>query len=75
MNSQQIQLAVSTGLKVLGPKSEAMIPVKDLDGVMALRQLLAEIATGRIQLSAVQAQANTGSTPPPPPKRGRRKKK
>ena len=52
MNKEQVELAVNTGLELLGPKSEIAIPVKLNDGVFLLKQLLVGIAQGQIGLGS-----------------------
>ena len=52
MNKEQVQLAVSAGLELLGPNSDVSIPAKLNDGVFILKQLLAAIAQGHIGLSS-----------------------
>lgn len=53
MNREQIGLAVRTGVELLGETSQLTIPVRMNDGVFLLRQLLVQIGSGQIALSAV----------------------
>lgn len=53
MNQQQLQLAVNTGLELLGPKSGLSLPVSLNDGVFFLKQLLLELASGKLGVSPV----------------------
>ena len=84
MNKQQIELAVGTGLELLGDKSELVIPIKHNDGVFLLKQLLIAIGNGTLGLTpTVQTPPGAelpGDQPPKPPKpnptpRGPRKNK
>lgn len=66
MSKEQVQMAVQSGLELLGPESEVKVPTKLNDGVFFLKGLLAGIAQGRISLStAVQEEAP--QAPPPGP--------
>lgn len=59
MNKQQVELAIGTGLQLLGDSSDITIPAKHNDGVFYLKQLLNLIATGQFALAPTQ--------PPAPP--------
>jgi hypothetical protein len=64
MNKEQVQIAVSAGLELLGSESTTLIPVRLNDGVFLLKQLLVAIAQGRIGLSnTTQAEAPAPSSP------------
>lgn len=58
ITNEQVQAALRTGLELLSPASGIQIDVKHLDGAIFLRQILSEIARGKMQLSIV---------PPAPP--------
>lgn len=51
MTKQQVEIAVGTGLEVLGEKSEIVVPVRLNDGVFLLKQLLLAIANGQYGLT------------------------
>jgi hypothetical protein len=59
LNKQQVELALSAGLELLGDKSEVVVPVKLNDGIFLLKQLMMAIANGQLGLTPV--------TPPVPP--------
>ena len=67
MNKQQVEMAVGSGLELLGEKSEIVIPVKLNDGVFLLKQLLMSIANGTIGLTPTTQQDTPPGDPPPPP--------
>lgn len=66
MNKEQVQLAVSAGLELLGDKSEVVIPVKLNDGVFLLKQLLMLIAQGQMGLQPTVQEDNRDTTRAPP---------
>lgn len=83
MNKQQIELAITTGIELLGEKSEISIPMKMNDGVFYLRQLLMLIGSAKVTLGfpeqiapapapapavAEAVAAAVAAAPPPPPK-------
>lgn len=74
MNKQQIELAVGTGLELLGDKSELIIPVRLNDGVFLLKQLLMAIGNGSLGLTPTVQPPVTPEPPPatpePPPATG-----
>lgn len=77
MNKQQVEIAVATGLELLGEKSEIAIPAKNIDGAFLLKQLLMAIAQGQLGLTPT-VQAPPAGDPPPKPNptpRGPRKTK
>lgn len=53
MNKAQVELAIKTGLALLGDESEISVPVKLNDGVFLLKQLLISIAQGQLGLTPV----------------------
>lgn len=61
-NQQNLQLAVSAGLRLLGPESGTQIPAKDIDALMVLRMFLGDLATGKLAISDV----NQVTEPPDP---------
>ena len=57
MNKQQVELAIGSGLELLGDKSEVAIPTRLNDGIFFLKQLLHLIASGQMGLQpTVQTQ-------------------
>jgi hypothetical protein len=80
MNKDQLELAVRSGLELLGPESEISIPTKLNDGIFFLKGLLGGIASGAIGLSSAMQDApvaTPGSKGPPadPKKKTPAKKK
>jgi hypothetical protein len=61
MNKQQIEIAIGTGLELLGDKSDLPIPARLTDGTFLLKQLLLAIGNGSLGLTPTQP------TPPAPP--------
>lgn len=59
MNKEQVEIAIKTGLELLGDESEVQVPMKMNDGVFLLKQLLLAIANGQLGL--------TPTAPPKPP--------
>lgn len=51
ITKEQVEVAVESGLELLGPNSEIAVPVELIDGVFFLKLLLSGIAAGRIALS------------------------
>lgn len=67
MNKQQVELAVGTGLQVLGDSSDIAIPAKHNDGVFFLKQLLNAIATGQLALQPTMQEPGKVAKPAPSP--------
>ena len=63
LNREQVALAVQSGLELLGPESEVVVPVKLNDGVFLLKQLLGGIAAGKIGLGPAVEQAGPEAPP------------
>ena len=63
ISKEQVELAISAGLELLGPESEVAVPAKLNDGVFLLKQLLRGIATGGIGLTPTTKQP-PADTPP-----------
>jgi len=77
MNKAQVEIAISTGLEILGEKSEITIPVKHNDGVFLLKQLMMAIAQGQLGLTPTTVQAPPAPEDPKKPNptpRGPKKK-
>lgn len=80
MNREQVAIAVTTGLTLLGPESKLELPASQLDGIFMLKALLNGIASGQIALQpGVQKNVPPGAplpegaqTPPQPPRNVRR---
>lgn len=53
MNKAQVEIAIKTGLELLGDESEISVPMKMNDGVFLLKQLLIAIANGQLGLTPV----------------------
>lgn len=67
MTKEQVNTAIAAGLALTNPESEAPIPMKHASGAVILHQLLIAIASGQVQLSAVDP--NAKAPPPPPPRK------
>lgn len=65
MTKEQINAGVAAGLALTNPESDALVPMKHASGAVILHQLLLGIASGQVQLSAVNP--NAGKPPPAPP--------
>lgn len=77
MTKEQVQLAVSSGMELLGPDSEVAIPAKLTDGVFFLKQLLISIGQGQIALADPTPQPEVPQVDPndpmsPPNRKARR---
>ena len=77
MNKQQVEMAVGSGLELLGDKSEVAIPARLNDGIFLLKQLLHLIASGQLGLQPTMQNQEPPIGDPPPqtglPKDPRRK--
>ena len=64
MNKQQVEIAVGTGLELLGDKSEVALPARMIDGAFLLKQLLMAIGSGQLALTPAVQQEPPRPTPP-----------
>ena len=73
MNKEQIELGLRTGLDLLGPESDVKFAMRQVDGVVMLRQFLIGVLQGHLHIvvnpqAAVQGEPAPGGEAPPPAK-------
>jgi len=65
MTKEQVQAALGAGLALTNPESEVNIPMKHASGAVILHQLLLGIASGQVQLTAVDPNAKAPAAKAP----------
>lgn len=60
MTKEQVNAGIAAGLALTNPESDTPIPMKHASGAVILHQLLLGIASGQVQLQAVDPNAAAG---------------